>query len=84
MSDYNKDKKYKSQGFLGTAIFHTLLLLFLFSSVLTATRQEEEGLLVNYGYTPDGSGDTEPAPVKAPVAANVPPVAAQEAPPPAP
>ncbi len=56
------EKKSKRNGFIGTIIFHALLLIaFLF---LGLTYQDpppaEEGISINFGFTEQGSGEVSP------------------------
>ena len=64
MEQNNPDKRYDGRGIAGTILFHALLIILCFCTNLTAEQKEEEGLLLNYGFTPDGSGAEEPAPAK--------------------
>lgn len=57
-----RKKRDKIAGIVGTAVVHILLIALLSYCVMTAVRVEEEGLLVNYGTTDNGSGQIEPAP----------------------
>ena len=61
MEEY-RDKRYDKQGVVGTILFHLLLFLILFFSVMEAQAVAAEGLLVNYGDSNTGSGDVEPSP----------------------
>jgi len=58
-------KKHK-RGIIGTAVFHTIvLLLLIFLGFFTPLPLPgEEGILVNFGNTDEGLGDTEPSPAR--------------------
>jgi TonB family protein len=56
----NNEKKYKAQGFIGTTIFHIIVLIFLMIFGLSAIPKEEEGVLVNLGDSRIGWGKQEP------------------------
>ncbi len=56
----NNDNRYRSHGFVGTIIFHTLLVLMLLFMALKNVPMEEEGLLVNFGDSDTGMGAEEP------------------------
>lgn len=60
MEEYNK--KYNSKALVGTLVFHgVLLLLFLFFGLSTPLPlPEEEGVMVNLGFTDQGRGDRQP------------------------
>ena len=82
-----KDNRNNLWGIVGTLLFHAIVLCILAFTYLEASAIEEEGLLVNYGYTPTGSGSVEPAPSQAQPTSTPPtPAEAQPAPsaPPAP
>lgn len=80
-----KENNYRGWGIALTLLFHTALIVLLSVLALTATPIEEEGLLVNYGDSPTGSGATEPAPARQPEPAAEPqPAAAAEPEPSAP
>lgn len=62
MSYFSKHKR----GFIGTIIFHgiVLILLLLFGFFTPLPLPGEEGILVNFGNSEQGSGRREPAPSK--------------------
>jgi len=62
MSYFAKHKR----GFIGTIIFHVvvLILLLLFGFFTPLPLPGEEGILVNFGNSQQGSGPKEPAPSK--------------------
>lgn len=74
-------KKYDSKAILGTVIFHAaLLLVFIFFGLSTPLPlPEEEGVLVNLGYTEIGSGDRQPLSASPPPPQPQPSQAAPEA-----
>ena len=77
-----KDNRNNLWGIVGTLLFHAIVLCILAFTYLEASAIEEEGLLVNYGYTPTGSGSVEPAPSQAQPTPTPPtPAEAQPAPP---
>ncbi len=55
-------QKYKNNALIGTLIFHGLLLLgFIYFGLSTPLPlPEEEGVLVNLGYTESGAGQRQP------------------------
>lgn len=59
----NYFKKHK-RGFIGTIIVHAivLVLLLLFGFFTPLPYPEEEGIIVNFGNSDQGSGPVEPAP----------------------
>lgn len=56
----NNNNKYRSHGIIGTIVVHVILIVALAVAVMQSTPIEEEGLLVNYGDSNDGSGSVEP------------------------
>lgn len=75
-------KRNNLLGLLGALLFHIVVLGIMAFTYLEAMEVEEEGLLVNYGYTPTGSGAVEPAPNNAHVEPTPPaPAEATPAPP---
>ena len=74
-------KKYDNKAILGTVIFHAVLLLvFIFFGLTTPlSLPEEEGVLVNLGYTEIGSGDRQPLSASPPPPQPQPSQAAPEA-----
>lgn len=52
----------KAQGFIGTVLVHSIViaLLLLISLSASLPELENEGLLINFGNSEDGSGNTEP------------------------
>lgn len=79
-----KDNRYRGWGIALTLLFHTALIVLLSVLALTATPIEEEGLLVNYGDSPSGSGASEPAPARQTEPAAQPEPAPEQPAPPAP
>ncbi len=55
-----EEKKYNTQGIIGSILFHAILLAFLIYFGLTTLPQEEEGILVNLGNVETGLGQVEP------------------------
>lgn len=57
-----KENKDRLSGIAGTAIFHALLLvLFLFFGFRTPLPlPAEQGIAINFGDSPDGTGDVQP------------------------
>ncbi len=53
-------KKYNRQGFIGSLIFHSLVLVLLIFFGLKTIPQQEEGILVNLGNVQTGLGEIEP------------------------
>ncbi|MDO4461213.1 MAG: cell envelope integrity protein TolA [Bacteroidia bacterium] len=82
--DQRRDDKYRAHGVVGTVLFHAVLLLILAFTLLETTPVEEEGLLVNYGFTDNGQGSVEPAPATTPVETQPQQVEEATPPPPAP
>jgi hypothetical protein len=65
MKSNNKNKDSKIAGFIGSVLVHLLLLLvLLFTGLVTVIPETEEGLTVNYGTSDMGDGLFEPAPQK--------------------
>lgn len=60
MEGREKEKKERAIGIIGTAIFHGVLMILLLIIGLSSIPQEEEGILVNFGDSPTGSGPSEP------------------------
>ncbi len=62
-----KNSKSKRIGFIGTLLFHTVIvaLLFFFGFRTATPLPEEEGVLINFGQTNDGAGRSKPAKAKA-------------------
>lgn len=60
-----KDKKSKGAGLAGTLAFHGVILLILFIIQLTAPvpPPEEEGILINFGNSDQGTGNIQPTQV---------------------
>ena len=58
-------RKHK-RGFIGTAIFHIIvLLMLLFLGFFTPLPLPgEEGIMVNFGTSNNGFGDIEPSPAR--------------------
>lgn len=56
------NKKYKNRALIGTIVFHAVLILFfiLFGLTTPLPLPEEEGVLVNLGYTEQGMGQRQP------------------------
>ncbi len=70
LNSYWKDKD-KRKGILTTVIAHTVLfLIFLFFGFTEMIPKPEEGIVINFGYTETGSGNTEnsgaPTPTETP------------------
>ena len=56
-----EDKKYKREGLAGTVMVHVLILLFfIFTGLTHMVPKPEQGILVNFGNSSVGSGETEP------------------------
>ena len=74
-------KKYDMKAILGTVIFHAVLLLviIIFGLSTPLPLPEEEGVLVNLGYTEIGSGDRQPLSASPPPPQPQPSQAAPEA-----
>lgn len=53
-------KSDKTFGAVGTVLFHLALLVLLFVMGIKSIPMEEEGILVNFGDSPTGSGPSEP------------------------
>ncbi len=53
-------KKYNRHGFIGSLIFHLLVLVLLIFFGLKTIPQQEEGVLVNLGNVQTGLGEVEP------------------------
>lgn len=85
MEEKRGDNRYRWHGVMGTVLFHAVLILILAFTLLEASPLEEEGLLVNYGFTDNGQGEVEPSPAYT-QAQSTPqqPEAAEATPPPAP
>lgn len=64
--DERKDDRYRWHGIVGSVLFHAVLILILAFTLLETSPVEEEGLLVNYGFTDNGQGQVEPAPATTP------------------
>lgn len=79
-----KDNRYRKHGIIGTVLFHAVLILILWFTLLETTPVEEEGLLVNYGFTDNGQGAEEPAPATTPMQPQPQQPEAATTPPPAP
>ncbi|MDX5447814.1 MAG: energy transducer TonB, partial [Bacteroidota bacterium] len=61
--NHQEEKKNKRNGVIGTVIFHSaLLILFLFVGLSYYDPPIEDGIAINFGYTPDGAGETTQAP----------------------
>jgi colicin import membrane protein len=62
MASAEKNKKSKNAGMAGTLAFHGLLLLILLIIKLTAPvpPPEEEGILINFGNSDQGTGTIQP------------------------
>ncbi len=56
----DNEKKYRTQGVIGTILFHIVVLVFLLIFGLSAIPKEEEGVLVNLGDSRIGWGKEEP------------------------
>lgn len=58
----------KGKGIIITTIYHICLAILLFMTGFTSPVPPlaEKGILINFGNSDDGSGDTEPAPSQAP------------------
>jgi TonB family protein len=81
-------KSDKTFGAVGTVLFHLALLVLLFVMGIKSIPMEEEGILVNFGDSPTGSGPSEPSrnmpsapettpPTAQPIPASTPPSAAE-------
>lgn len=58
-----EDKNRKRNSWIGTVVFHSvLLLLFLFVGLKYQDPPIEDGIAINFGYEDDGQGNTEQAP----------------------
>ncbi|MCF8303487.1 MAG: TonB family protein [Bacteroidales bacterium] len=57
-----KTRREKIMGILGTVLFHGIILLILLAFTLNTKIPEpgSEGLVVNLGYTEEGTGKTQP------------------------
>ena len=74
------DKKYRTQGVLGTTVFHIIVLIFLLVFALSTIPKEEEGILVNLGDSRIGWGKEEPkkaTPPRKPKTVKTPPPASK-------
>ncbi|MBN1819117.1 MAG: hypothetical protein JXR31_14930 [Prolixibacteraceae bacterium] len=67
--------KKHNKGFIGSTIFHLIILFLLvwFGFFTALPLPGEEGILVNFGTSNQGLGETEPSPAK-----NTPPVVKEE------
>lgn len=74
MEGKEKEKKERAIGVIGTAIFHGVLILFLLILGLSSIPQEEEGILINFGDSPAGTGPSEPVRNEPTGQRNTPPV----------
>lgn len=53
--------KHKREGFIGTVIFHIILLIvFIYAGLTYTVPPPEYGMLVNFGTSDTGSGDVQP------------------------
>ena len=68
MNDNNK--KYRSRALTGTILFHLLLLVFFmfFGLSTPLPLPEEEGVLVDFGYSDEGIGESRPLSAPQPTA----------------
>ena len=55
-------QQHKTEGLIGSAVFHLLLLLIFFFFTFTASWNDEEGggIAVNFGTSDEGWGDVQP------------------------
>ncbi len=68
MMKNNSERRYRGHGLVGTIIFHVILILLMIYGKMTATKESEEALLVNYAYDEGGGAGNEgaePAPAEA-------------------